>query len=191
MFELRIDAPDAAPDVRERAAVELAEIRAVHAEFRAGDLRARRDYLRAHQGRIVRGDAALLQAELHAVEQRIVYLQRMHAEAARHAPEELRRLLRFIGSFVEGLDLGSGCLAARIRTHDAVHPHARMLLVPRRERAARVRRQIYAGDPPAGVEPSSAPCMGVPGNGYVDDALDRMDLASLVMTFVSHVRTNI
>ena len=190
MFEVFIHEKNPTPDVRDRATTALTEVMAVQAQFRANDLLARREFLAASNGRGGRSQAALVRAELEIVEQRIVQLMQVRSTAAACAAAELPRLLRLVDSFVEGLELGQGCLAVRMRTGGVTAGHARMLLVPRRERAARVRRQIYAADPPAGLEPSSVPCLGVYGNGYVDDALDRMDLASLVLTFVSHVRTN-
>jgi hypothetical protein len=191
MFQVLIQDRTPAPAVRERATRELTTVIALHAQFRADDLAARREFLAAHAGRMPgRSRAALLRAEVEVTEKRIEQLQRVELGAPGRATRELPRLLRLVGSFVEALEMGQGCLAARMRTGALVGEHARMLLVPRRERGARVQRQIYAQEPPVWIEPANAPCLGMLGNGYVDDALDRMDLVSLVLTFVSHVRTN-
>jgi hypothetical protein len=190
MFDVVVSDPHPAAELRARAAVALAGVVAAHAELRANDLTVRRDFLAAHDRRAQGSRTRAWAGERSVLELRLDHLARVRAAPAARAAADLPRLLRLIGSFIEALEMGERCLAVRIPTRGGPVPRARLALVPKPDRVGRVRRQFYAGEPPAGLEPSSVPCLGVRGNGYLDDALDRMDLVSLVLTFVSHVHSN-
>ena len=191
MFTVTLSAPQPEVAVLARARDELAALIQTHSRIRRADLLHRRDiWIATQNGPRSRADR-FRSADIARSETSIEHLFEMEALADERAAEQLPALLRELGGLVKAYDLGGGCLGVRV-TIPSTDIECRALLLPEPSRRTRIQLQPYGpGGPPEGPAPARQVCLGTHGDRFVDLALDRMHLPTLVLALVSYVRTNV
>jgi hypothetical protein len=191
MFTMTLSVPRPEPAVLARARDELASLIRTHSRIRRTDLLHRREiWVASQSGPRSRADR-FRNADIARSETSLRHLLEMEVLAEEKAAEQLPALLRELGGLVRAYDLGGGCLGIRV----AVPPsdlESRALLLPEVSRRSRIQLQVYGPDGrPPGPAPAYQVCLGIHGDRFVDLALDRMHLPTLVLALVSYVRTNV
>ena len=191
MFTVTLSTPQPEAAVLTRAREQLAALIQIHSRIRCADLLHRREVWVASQSGPRRRSDRYRDIDIARTEWNLKRLREMDALAVVHAGHQLPMLLRELGGLVKAYDLGGGCLGVRVPIPSS-DLECRALLLPETARRLRIQLQPYGlGGPPPGPEPAHNVCLGTHGDRFVDLALDRMHLPTLVLALVSYVRTNV
>jgi len=191
MFTITLATPHPEAATRARAGHELATVIETHSRIRRAELAHRRDIWMASRGGPRSHGGRIRDADIARSEASIARLHEAESSAAARAAEQLPLLLRELGGLVKAYDLGGGCLGVRVSV-PPTEIECRALLLPEPSRRERIQLQSYGpAGPPVGPQPARHVCLGTHGDRFVDLALDRMHLPTLVLALVSFVRTNV
>jgi len=190
MFDVVLTASAPPEAARQTALTCLTDILSRQIRLILPGISTQRDYIRAKAREEGRRAGRMWKVDLQRAEALMRSLEDMLADPETAAVVRLDSLLRLLDGPLDALELAPQRLGARIRPEMARGRTVRILLETERLRRRRVQIEELDPENPVIVHNSGPRCYGEVGQSYISWALNRMDLASLIMATVAYLRDN-